>query len=354
MKRFICVLLFISLLCGCGTVADGKSSQNAEERIIGVWISYYELNAMLSSGNFKDEFTAAVVKLIDMGAGDAFVHVRAFGESLFESKIYSMSEAARQYDFDIIDFMIKTLKEHNIRFHAWINPFRKQDGTFENPADTAVHAAVIGGIKEILERYPVNGIHFDDYFYPQNSEGIDSDTYNAYIENCKNPLSLQEYRRTAVSSFIFAVRDAIKSKNQNIVFSISPAADIEKNKNLAFADVEYWCSTGAIDYIMPQLYFGYEYPDGNYRFKNLLKRWESLDYAPDVRLIIGLAAYKTGIETPPDNAEWQNENVLPSETRDCFLSKKVSGICFFSYSYLFAPDELHTKALISIKEILRQ
>lgn len=351
MKKIFCVFFSLLILCGCTPLKE-NSEITERERIIGVWISCYELNSMLSSGDFKNQFNEVSENLSEFGATDAFVHVRAFGDSLFSSDFYPQNETAKQYDFDVLEFMIKTLKKKNIRFHAWINPFRRADGTFNNPADTAVLSAVLGGIREIIDKYSVSGIHFDDYFYPADSTEIDADTYTAYLAATDSPLTLEEYRLSVINSFVLLAKDAIDTKNKDIIFSISPAADIEKNKTSAFADVEYWCKTGVIDYIIPQLYFGYDYPDKNFRFSYLLSRWTNNERADNTKLLIGLAAYKTGTEQQPDKEEWQSDTVLSRQTADCIKSDNISGICYFSYTYLFAQDELHTSVLENVKEQL--
>ncbi|MBR6902443.1 MAG: family 10 glycosylhydrolase [Clostridia bacterium] len=348
MKKIFCVFISLLLLCSCTLPED--NFENAErEKIIGVWISCYELNSMLSSGDFKNQFNTVADNISSFGITDAFVHVRGFGDSLFISDFYPQNEAAKQYDFDVLEFMIETLKEKSIRFHAWINPFRKADGAFNNPADTATVSAVLGGIREIIDKYSVSGIHFDDYFYPANNTEIDADTYTAYLAATQSPLTLEEYRLSVINSFVLLAKDAVKLKNKDIIFSISPAADIDKNKTSAFADVEYWCKTGVIDYIIPQLYFGYDYPDENFRFSNLLSRWQNTKRADNTKLLIGLAAYKTGTDQQPDNKEWQNDSVLSRQTADCIKNDNISGVCFFSYTYLFAQDELHKSALKNAK-----
>ena len=316
-----------------------------------MWISCYELNSMFTSGDFQNRFLSVANNLYEFGITDAFVHTRAFGDSLFVSRFYPQNEYVKMYDFDVLEFMINALHDKGIRFHAWINPFRKPDGTFSNPADTAVISAVLGGIREITETYKIDGVHFDDYFYPAGNIEIDADTYNAYLAATESPLSLEDYRLSVISSFVMLSRDTVK-QNSDLIFSISPAADIEKNKTSYFADVEYWCKTGAIDYIIPQLYFGYDYPDKNYRFTSLLERWKSIGRHNKTKLLIGLAAYKTGTEKEPDNKEWQSDSILSRQTADCLKDSSVSGVCYFSYSYLFGESELQKSAAKKTKQTL--
>lgn len=341
-----------AVLCGCAVKKTPEQSIE-EKPFIGVWISCYELDRMLDSGNFESEFPSVCRKLGDFGVSDAFVHMRAFADSLFNSKYYAQKENTLAYGFDVPEFIINELKRCGIRTHAWINPFRTAPGTFSDPSDRKVCARVLGGIREIAENYDVAGIHFDDYFYPAGNDGIDEKSYEKYKKAAGDPLSKADWRRANISSLIFAVRDFLDGFYKKILFSVSPAADIEKNKNTYFADVETWCKEGAVDLIIPQLYFGFDYPDKKFGFDNLISGWKKLKRSENTKLVIGLAAYKLGTKEPPDSAEWQNgADILSRETEICLADGEISGVCFFSYSYLFSDKKLNTAARKKIEEIL--
>lgn len=356
MKKVVCVIIALLILCSCSPKENKSATENArQEKILGVWISCYELKEMLDGGNFKEEFAAASKKLGLLGVGDAFVHVRAFGESLFESKYYPQNEGAKQYDFDVLEYMIEVLRENNIRFHAWINPFRAPDGSVNNPADEDVRTKIVLGIREIIDRYKISGIHFDDYFYPSENSSIDEDSYASYIASGKIPITLAEYRTATITSLVYSVKNAVKYKNKDILFSISPAADIEKNQTQAFADITYWCESGAVDMIIPQLYFGFDYPQEKYRFENLLNEWRAIPRAKGVKLVIGLASYKLGTKNEPDCTEWETgTDILARQVAACLNQDDVSGVCFFSYSSLFIDDELHNESLSAVREEMKR
>ena len=351
-KKIIAFIVVCTLLCGCARENPAKEEKN-QNPFIGVWISCYELDKMLSGGNFKKEFTDAAENLKEFGVNNAFLHVCAFSDSLFASKYYKQKENTLGYDFDVLKFMTDTLGAAGIGTHAWINPFRAAPGVFKNPADPGVRATVLCGIREIIDNYDVAGIHFDDYFYPADSDSLDNAEYTEYKKTAKNPLGKDDWRRANVSALVFAVKDLVDSYNKNITFSISPAADIEKNENAYFADVKAWCKDNAADFIIPQLYFGFRYPDGKFCFSNLLNSWKELTKDSKTKLIIGLAAYKVGTENPPDNAEWQKgEDILSRQTELCLFDEKIFGVCFFSYTYLFSGNKLNTAARERVKEVI--
>lgn len=310
---------------------------------------------MLAGGNFKADFSAVCENLKSLPATDVFLHVRAFSDSLFPSKYYPQKENAKNYDFDLLEFMVSALKTAGVRPHAWINPYRAAQGEFLDPSDAGVRARILCGIREIIENYDVAGIHFDDYFYPAGNEEIDSAGYAAYKEKAACPLDKAAWRTANINALIFAAGDLVRQSGKDLIFSVSPAADCEKNLNSSFADVKAWCSGGAVDLIIPQLYFGFDYETEKFRFNNLLKEWKKLTKDGGAQLLIGLASYKLGASSPPDSAEWQTgEDVLARQVEICLGDPAVSGVCFFSYSHLFSPDPLHTTAREKIKEALQK
>ena len=310
---------------------------------------------MLADGDFKSEFSAVCERLKDLPASDVFIHVRAFSDSLFPSEYYPQKENAASLGFDPFAFMISALAGAGVRAHAWINPFRTADGGFLDPADGKVRARILCGIREITEKYDVAGIHMDDYFYPAESEETDAASYAAYTKNAAFPLNKAAWRTANINSLVFSAADIIKQSGKDMLLSISPCADTEKNLNSSFADVKAWCDGGAVDLIIPQLYFGFDYPTEKFRFGNLLEEWKDLTEGGSARLIIGLAAYKLGTSAPPDSAEWKTgEDILARQVRICFEDAAVSGVCFFSCSYLFSDGDPHAAAREKIKAELRK
>lgn len=90
-----------------------------------------------------------------------------------------------------------------------------------------------------MKNYPVDGIHFDDYFYPDTDKKIDAKQYAAYRADGGN-LSLGDWRRSRVNDLIRAVYKAVKEENQSCTFGISPAAGIANDRDSLYADVATW------------------------------------------------------------------------------------------------------------------
>lgn len=364
MKKLLCVMLVLLLLVGCSPT-DTVSDSTKQDYITGVWVSYSELDTMLS-GDFKAEFGAAVQNCLSRGVTDMFVHIRPFCDSYYPSELFPLRASAATQNFDVLEYMISVCHQNGIKLHAWLNPYRvrsaDQDisalpenspvkrwlsdetadndtnvslasGIYLNPASSEARQLILDGIREIIDNYAVDGIHFDDYFYPTVDESFDEQSYTAYCADTQKPLDLDDWRRANVNALISGAYTAIKFKNKDIVFSVSPSASIDENYNKHYADISTWVSSSCVDYIIPQLYFGFNYPDSDYKFNNLLGAWQKEIAGTDAKLLIGLATYKIGTPNEPDRAEWSDGGeVIKRQTEICKESGGIAGHIYFSYS----------------------
>lgn len=380
MKRIFIGLIIIVLFCtGCSVQ---KSSINEDKKLsTGLWISYSEIDDMLCSADgFESQLEEAVEKCVEAKIENVYVHIRSHSEVLYKSEYFPMKNTATKYDGDVLEKIIECFHDENIKVHAWINPYRISastedwqntlsedsivkkwlsdedesndknvciyNGIYLNPASVKVRRLIIDGIREVINNYSLDGIHFDDYFYPTTDEEFDIESYKQYCEKTENPLELDSFRRENINSLICSCYDAIKYENSDIVFSISPAASIERNFNEYYADVKHWIDSGYIDCIIPQLYFGFDYPDKNYRFDNLLNEWEKLISNNNVKLLIGLASYKIGTDVSPDNEEWAKyDDIISRQVKCCKNSREVTGYVLFSYDSVFSTQPLNSAQL---------
>ena len=383
MKKLLAVIISFMLLCGCG---ETEAPEN-DLKHSGVWLSYSEVNSMLQ-GDFKTEFDILIKNCKELCVNNLYLHTRAFGDSIYKSEYFPLNKNCEKYDFDILEYVISLCHNNGISVHAWINPYRIStstvniddidsqspaylrlkdentdndknvcfaNGIYLNPAESEVRQLILNGVREIIKNYDIDGIHYDDYFYPTKAEEFDNASYTLYKEGCENPLSLSDWRRTNVDLLISGTYNAVKHQNENVVFSVSPAADIDKNYNDLYADVSGWMTGGYIDVIIPQLYFGLQYPDKNFKFDNLLSEWKKLSSAnKEVLLYIGLATYKAKPTLAADMPEWQeNDDIVARQLEMINGDNTVDGYIYFSYSSLFGADEEFKKQLDSIKEVLK-
>lgn len=388
MKRVLVLILIICLvLSGCNafnTESDGGHTEADFQNMsgtasAGVWLSFSEIAAMLSSENgFEREVATVAEECGKLGIDNIYVHVRSHCDAIYKSEYFPITATAAAYDYDVFEYMINAFHSAGIKVHAWINPYRvstasadvnavREDspihkwlkdtdtandrnvcvynGVYLNPAESEVQRLVIDGIREIVSNYSVDGIHFDDYFYPTTEAEFDRISYDEYKATIEKPQVLDDWRRANVNSLISGAKTAIKYINSDVVFSISPAASIENNYNNLYADVAYWVRNELVDCVIPQLYFGFEYSDSEYRFDSLLADWKRLmSVGGDCELIIGLASYKIGTETEADGIEWQmDDDIIARQAKICYEDERVSGYVLFSYSSLVSESEMNVK-----------
>ncbi|MDY5949386.1 MAG: family 10 glycosylhydrolase [Oscillospiraceae bacterium] len=340
----------------------------------GIWISCYDY--ISAAGKTRSEYKAETDKMFKniaaCGFNTAFVHMRAFSDAFYESDIYPYSSFVAGTEgaplpFDPFKVILESAKKYGISVHGWINPFRvstKNDpsllsasnpakkildggnsegevcilknGIYYNPACVSNHKLILDGVREIIGKYDIDGIHIDDYFYPSTDKSIDSKQYSQYKAS-GGALSLAEWRRASVNSFVSSLYSTVKATNSNLTVSISPAAQIEKNKNELYADCALWLSSkGYADIIIPQIYFGFEHETLD--FQSLLAEWAALPRNPQIKLVCGLAAYKCGKNDAyagAGSAEWQeNTDILARQLKCIRKNKNYSGFVVFSYKDL--------------------
>ncbi len=385
MKKSLCLILAFALciLCGCSEKETSSFAQSTgAEYVKGVWFSYSEIDTFLLSGNFGSALGTALDNCEALGITDVFFHTRAFCDALYNSQYFPIRKSMADSNCDALQVAVEACHKRNIRIHAWINPYRvKQsdsdlstleensiaykilndestdndtdicvsNGIWLNPASENMRRLIIDGIREIALGYEVDGIHIDDYFYPTTDPSFDAATYSGYCEKNENPLSLGDWRRVNVNALISGCYTAVKFIDKDIVFSVSPAASIERNYDSAYADIEAWIDSGCVDWIIPQLYFGFDYPMKEYRFENLVKQWTRKTKKSGTRLIVGLAAYKVGTDAEPDNTEWADDTLLSRQVSFCAENGDISGHCYFSYSSLFGDSDLQISSRSKLK-----
>ena len=344
------------------TESEKTEEAQVNEEMRGVWISYLSLSAQ-SEDAFKENYKNLLNKAEKENITDVFVHVRPFMDSMFESEYFPVShliegEQGSVLSFDPLEFMIAEAHGKGMKFHAWINPLRiktsstpkvlseenvynkysesdpyffieTDNGIVLNPAYSFTRELVANGIREIVRNYKVDGIHFDDYFYPENYD-IESDSaYILYTENADNPLSGNEWMQANINSLISLCYQAAKCESDKVVFGISPQGNMDNNLRIG-ADTKLWCAVkGYADYICPQLYWSYENPALG--FGEAFDNWLSLPKHEEFKLYIGLALYKVGTES--DAGTWEDGAAIIREQQKDALNKGAHGYVLYEISH---------------------
>lgn len=348
----------------------------------GIWLAIYELSPSrksMTEKEYRKKIDSIMENLLTIGVTDVFAQVRANCDSIYPSnyfKPYSPFEKDGSLIFDALKIIVSSAHDHGIKIHAWINPYRisAKDGVRDDdkifnsvgksdiytsgnkaylkPVSDNAKKLVLNGVREILT-YGVDGIHIDDYFYPTGDKKIDADEYSAY-KNAGGSLPLDDWRRSNVSSLVSSIYSLVKSSDSNRIFSISPGGDIEKNCNNLYADVKLWCSTpGYTDMIIPQIYFGFE--NDHQPFKRCLDSWKSIVTCDNVKLAVGLAAYKA--DSQDDYAgkgknEWKQSNDIIKRQVEYLREKNCNGFVLFSYHYVFVDNNLINSEMQNLKTVL--
>lgn len=340
----------------------------SDEEMRGVWVSYMELSMENESSKtqkaFEDKFTEIAQKCRESGFNTLIVQVRPFCDALYKSSYFPWSHIltgtqGENPQYDALQIMCDICKENNLKIHAWINPYRvssnetpkklsdnnpyiknseigikTDNGIFLDPSNETAQQLISDGVKEIAENYDVDGIQFDDYFYPTEDESFDKKQYEAYIEKYgkENSMSLDNWRMQNVNTLICKVYRTIKSVDSSVEFGISPQGNIGNNDGL-YADVKSWCTCkGFADYICPQIYFSLENPA--LTFEDCLNSWTSLDFDENVKLYVGLGGYKAGNGEYDEETWLLSDSILADEYDILRNNKSVRGFMLYSYNSL--------------------
>ena len=317
--------------------------------------------------NSPSEFRKAISEVYDncvsLGINTVFVHARSHGDAYYDSELFPYTKYLSG-GFDALEIMIDEAHKRKLSFQAWINPLRGcevkdvsrtsgyllgdfiKDGKravnvngiyYLNPAYDEVIKLIADGAAEILSNYDVDGLHIDDYFYPTTAASFDSAAFNASFYD-----DLAEFRFANCDRFVRELYKTVKSCNPNAIFGISCQGNLNNNYDYMYADVIKWCTTkGYTDYIMPQIYFGFE--NASQPFAECVKTWDNLALSGKIPLIVGITFSKLGeVDTWAGNAgkrEWiTDKQIIKRQVLESMEQQAYGGVCLFSYKDIFTPS----------------
>lgn len=343
-----------------------------------VWVSYLEWAAMDFST--EDAFRAGVVQLLDnctgLGLNTVLAQVRPFGDALYRSSLFPWSHLCtgvqgKDPGFDPLDVLLTEAHARGLSLEAWVNPYRLRssasmppvlaensllnthpewvctvnEGAYLNPAIPEAADYVVQGVAELVQNYAVDGIHFDDYFYPTTDPSIDAAQFAASGET-----DLTAWRRANVTRLVKAAHDAVKAADPTLRFGVSPQGNPDNDRNEQYTDLSVWLTaSGAdavVDYLCPQIYWGYGYTLSSGRtrfaFENITAEWLALPRAESTALYFGLGAYRVGVGDGGANADnvsqWCTGSALARQVTD-LRSAGAGGWALYRYGSLFRSDE---------------
>lgn len=396
---FLTVILII-FLQGLSNVnaSDGTEEQSGQEQVQvktekgasdgemkAVWLYFDEMYKKATSyskwKNFIDS-TYETCKKNHLNA--VIIQVRPFADAMYPSAYYPWSRYAtgvsgKDPGFDPLEYAVQAAHKNGIAIHAWINPYRITTATMKkssiaknsiawkwikkksrnvlkyagayyfNPSKEEVRNLVANGVREMVEKYDLDGVHMDDYFYPTlGAANFKKFDYKEYKKSGTD-LSLVAWRRENVNKMVRQLYQTVKAADSTCQFGISPAGNLANlySKYAYYSDVKKWMgTTGYIDYICPQLYWSFKQRVAPY--KKFLQQWISIDRDKSVAMYIGLGAYRAGISKSEANkiydTEWATSStVLKRQVLYARKTKQVDGFALFSFSSLKsskAKDEI--------------
>ncbi|MEJ4044177.1 glycoside hydrolase family 10 protein [Erwinia sp. SLM-02] len=338
----------------------------------------------------KKALTDKLDKLKSLGINAVFFQVKPDGTALWPSKILPWSDMmtgkiGRDPGYDPLQFMLDEAHRRGIRVHAWFNPYRvtvnTKPGTVaelnrtlsQNPAsvfvlhrdwirtsgdryvlDPGIPAArdwITSIVAEVVARYPVDGVQFDDYFYTESPGSAlnDSQTFRQYGQGFA---SKADWRRHNTQLLIEQVSRTIKQLKPNVEFGVSPAG-VWRNRSHdaagsdtrgaaaydeSYADTRRWVQQGLLDYIAPQIYWPFARDAA--RYDVLAKWWAEVVKPTKTRLYIGIALYKVG-EPSKNEPDWTIGGGVPELKKQLDLNEslpQISGTILFRENYLNQPQ----------------
>lgn len=371
-------MLFLPVSKAYAGPVSGGSPGSGEMR--GVWVSYLDWNGWAKDeAGYKKAMDQTLDLCVQKGLNAVFLQVRPDGDAMYPSQYFPWSKFAsgkqgKNPGYDPLAYAVQAAHQRGLQLHAWINPYRitgylnrysdlcasnpaiawAKDGDssndrwvlcqngeyYYNPAIPQVRQLIIDGVKEIVTNYEVDGIHFDDYFYP-NLDDSKAETWFDYPEYQASgtSLSVAAWRRNNVNELVRGVYGAVKSIRPQALFGISPEGYLQnlRKDTRQFTDVDAWMTqSGYVDYLMPQIYWGFEAKQNGqaagYAFANCLNEWVTLKKKGNVKLYVGLALYKTGTDAVDGNEvpEWQRyHDIMKREVQAGRATGQVSGYCFY-------------------------
>lgn len=337
---------------------------SAQQELAGVWVPYFSLEVPEHTQEaFEANFRSIADSAREKGLNALFVHVRPFSDSFYSSELYPWSHVltgtqGTDPGYDPMAFMVDYTHSLGLEFHAWVNPLRirttqtpaalapgnpymelKADNPYYfmewegalylDPAYPYVRSLIAKGAAEIAEKYPVDGIHFDDYFYPTQDPSLDSEAYELYTETAAQPLDLMSWRTANINALVAETYERVKEVRPEARFGIAPQGNIDNDKKMG-ADVAAWCAVpGYVDYICPQIYFGFQHPVLDYG--TALVQWEAMEKYDGLDFYVGLALYKAGDKAQGE--DWMEGDVISRQIQAA-RAAECNGVVLYSSAFL--------------------
>ncbi|WP_075589797.1 glycoside hydrolase family 10 protein [Labilibacter marinus] len=376
--RFIIITVFLS----CVLSIQGEKKTYPKREMRAMWIATVaNIDWPSKPGLAVDMQKNEMVELLDVAKdynlNTIVFQIRPASDAFFQSELEPWSQwltgeqgLAPEPDYDPLQFTIDECRKRGLDVHVWLNPYRAVFDTvrcsvaddhpiktnpewfvtygstaYFNPGLPETRNHVSSVVADIIRRYSVDAIHFDDYFYPYKIAGREFPDQEAFEEHSRGflPEEKDDWRRDNVDLIIQQLHDSIKAINPSVEFGISPFG-VWRNKSKdpqgsatkagvtnyddLYADILKWQKAGWIDYVTPQIYWhiGKTVAD----FKIISEWWN--DNAYDCPVYTGHGLYRLNETAKAE--QWRSSEEISRQVALGRELPSIAGSMFYSAKWL--------------------
>ena len=393
--RWAAIAATTMLLAGCSANGGDPASDDAPEpggegiaapaacqadddkrQMRGAWLTTvrnidWPSEPGLSADEQKAELDAWLDDSVEMGLNAVFLHARPTADAVYDSELepwarYLTGEQGGDPGYDPLEYAVEEAHERGLELHAWFNPYRVglQDPDVENladdhpvkenpewlvdfgseayvdPGNPEVREWVTSVIMDVVDRYDVDGMHFDDFFYPYPQDGATFDDDASWEAHGDDFDDRGDWRRDNVDQLMRDVHGRIQEAKPWVSFGVSPFGiwrndDTDssgspssglQSYDAQYADTRTWIEEGTVDYIAPQLYWERGFDTADY--EAMTDWWSNEVEGTDVDLYVGQGAYRLGEDG------WTGDDALSNQLDYSGELDEVSGDIYFSIKNL--------------------
>ncbi|MFF3502683.1 glycoside hydrolase family 10 protein [Streptomyces sp. NPDC003247] len=378
-RAFALAALAACTTTGAAAAGRGPSGRPGDRRagasMRGVWLATvhnrdWPSRPGLTAAQQRSELLAWLDLAVRDRLNTVMFQVRPTADALWPSAYEPWSEVltgtqGKEPGWDPLDTAVREAHARGLQLHAWFNPYRVATHAdpgrlvashparrhpdwvvpyggklYYDPGLPEVRAFVQDAILDAVRKYPVDAVHFDDYFYPYPVAGQNFDDDASYDRHGGSFPNRAAWRRDNIDRLVRETAARIKAARPATQFGISPfgvwrnaSTDPRGSDTRALqsydaihADTRTWVREGWIDYIVPQLYWHIGLSAADYA--KLVPWWAEVARGSRTKLYIGEALYRAG--DPAQDAAWQEPAEL---SRHLTLAKghpEVRGHVFFA------------------------
>ncbi len=368
-----CIFLLPIILACCTKFSVAQTDQTAPKREFrAVWLATVEnidwpSKRGLSAEQQQQELIAILSEHQKNNINAIIFQIRPAADALYAksnepwSAVLSGTQGKAPTPFyDPLEFAIKEAHQRGMELHAWFNPYRATTNAdsvslsknhitnthpewgfsyggkkYFNPALAEVRDYINQVVMNVVRQYDIDGVHFDDYFYPYPGKTPLPDSLT-FVNDKRGNKNIEDWRRDNVDLLIKGLSDSIHHVKKHVKFGISPFGIWRNLKedprgsdsngfsgySALYADVYKWTKNGWLDYVNPQIYFPFGYAPAAY--EKLTDWWAANAFGKHV--YIGHGIYRLNQKLNG----WDNPQQMPNQIRYLRNNPNIQGSVFFS------------------------